>query len=611
MDIETAARKVKTLAAEGELLAAVDFARRQTARLKDPEDRHPIQIEEVVALARMASLEEAQALYDEYGLERALDSRAQSLKARFKKDVGFSVDPGSPDRIRLLTESRDAYLDIAREHDPDGPAPNREQYEYNAINAVSLSAMIERMDDVADMVEKLFRDDPESSYWSWATRAELLLATGAPSEAVADALRTATAQADALTGYRASTMTQLDRIRPGHPALDVLRPGPVLHYSGHIIAPRGAKTGRVLWRHEAELTRRIHAALDALQPSEVFGSLAAGADIVIVEWALAQGRDAHVYLPFGRKHFLETSVAGSGAKWRRRALACMRHERCRVAYLTHDAPVEGDDWAFHAVSRASMGAAIIQANRVKAAARQLLVWDGEISGGVAGASADRAIWDETGLGRDEVLVGDLGAKAARRTDAPGGGPARVPKALIFGDVKNFSKLGEAQLPEFVETVMGAVRDALAATTGRYGADALSFSNTWGDGVFAVFDTAAPAAFFALDLQDRMAALTGRFGEIGLPPDLAIRLGLHYGVVYPLVEPVTGSNNYFGEAVARAARIEPVTKAGKVFVSEEFAAALALDPRSPAMAEYVGEVDTAKKYGRFRLYRIRAKQPKPA
>ena len=175
---------------------------------------------------------------------------------------------------------------------------------------------------------------------------------------------------------------------------------------------------------------------------------------------------------------------------------------------------------------------------------------------------------------------------------------------MFGDVKNFSKLSESQLPVFVETVMGAVAEALAAVAVRYGGEAISFSNTWGDGVFAVFDRAAPAAFFALEIQRRMSALKPRLPALGLPADLAIRLGLHYGVVFPMREPVTKTPNFFGEAVARAARIEPITRAGAVFVSEEFAAALALDPKSPAIAEYVGEVDTAKKYGRFRLYRIK-------
>ena len=35
------------------------------------------------------------------------------------------------------------------------------------------------------------------------------------------------------------------------------------------------------------------------------------------------------------------------------------------------------------------------------------------------------------------------------------------------------------------------------------------------------------------------------------------------------------------------------------MSEEFAAELALDPDASAVADYVGEMDAAKNYGRFR------------
>lgn len=175
-------------------------------------------------------------------------------------------------------------------------------------------------------------------------------------------------------------------------------------------------------------------------------------------------------------------------------------------------------------------------------------------------------------------------------------------AQVFGDVKNFSKLGERQLPAFVSHVMGAVGAAVDDARARYGDASLAFVNTWGDGVFAVFTAPAPAAYFAQRMQARMDGLP--LGDLGLPEDLKIRLGMHFGVVYEQREPVTNVTNYFGEAVARAARIEPITDAGSVFVSEEFAAELALDPQAPAITEYVGERDTAKKYGRFRLYRLR-------
>ncbi|MEL7464092.1 MAG: adenylate/guanylate cyclase domain-containing protein [Pseudomonadota bacterium] len=598
------AAEVRKLTSDGELLAAVDLARDEAPQATTLADRHAIQIEEVVALARMASLEEAQEKFREYGLAEALDSRARSLTARFTKDLGFEAE--GEERVSLLCESRDIYLDIARRHDADGEEPDRTQFEYNGINALTLSSIIGDMTPVRAIAETLSATTPSRSYWSWATRAELLLASGAGDAEIIDALETAIGIDPDNIGGRATTYRQIARIDPRHPALAILKPGPVVHYSGHMIAPVGAETGRILARNEGELTRRIEAELDRLNPSAIYGSLASGVDLIAVEWALKRELDARVFLPFGREHFIETSIAPAGHEWTMRARRCLRDPKAKVATLTDDAPITGDDEAYRAVSRVAMGGAMLRAAHIGADAVQLLAWDGEETGGVAGASADRAMWLATGNPMVEIDVADLGSNARVATSAPAVETNRHARSIVFGDVKNFSKLKEPQLPVFVERVMGAVEASLGAAEARYGDGAILFRNTWGDGVFAVFEAAAPAAFFALDLQGRMAGLqTGKEeGEPSLPPELAIRLGLHHGVVYRLREPVTGAQNYFGEAIARAARIEPVTEAGRIFVSEEFAAELALDPESPAEAEYVGEKDTAKKYGRFRLYRIK-------
>lgn len=602
------AEDVRKLTAEGELLAAVDLAREETPKAATRADRHAIQIEEVIALARMASLEEAQEKFREYELGEALDSRAKSLSARFKKDIGFAAD--GEERLRLLRESRDVYLGIAKQHDADGAEPNRTQFEYNGVNALTLSSIIGDMAPVQAIADRLAASEPEDNYWSWATRAELLLATGAGPDAVIAALRKAIACEPDQIGGRATTHRQIARIDPDHPGLAILKPGPVVHYSGHMIAPAGADTGRILAVNEAELTRRIEEALDRLNPSAIYGSLASGVDLIAVEWALKRELDARVFLPFGREFFIESSIAPAGREWTKRARRCLRDPKARIVTLTDDAKIPDDDEAYRAVSRVAMGGALLRAEHVGADAVQLVAWDGEVTDAVAGASVDRAMWLATERDIVEIDVSDLGRKAAPNTGSqvrkPTGGANRAARSIVFGDVKNFSKLKEPQLPLFVEQVMGAIEASLSAATREYGDDAILFRNTWGDGVFAVFETAAPAAFFALDLQDRMTLLQRHFSEeaIDLPADLAIRLGLHHGVVYKMREPVTGAENFFGEAVARAARIEPVTKAGRIFVSEEFAAELALDPESPASAEYVGEKDTAKKYGRFRLYRIK-------
>jgi hypothetical protein len=57
-------------------------------------------------------------------------------------------------------------------------------------------------------------------------------------------------------------------------------------------------------------------------------------------------------------------------------------------------------------------------------------------------------------------------------------------------------------------------------------------------------------------------------------------------------------------VTRAARIEPVTPPGEVFVTEAMAAALALSGEASVRPEYVGSTQLAKNYGSLRMYVLR-------
>ena len=60
----------------------------------------------------------------------------------------------------------------------------------------------------------------------------------------------------------------------------------------------------------------------------------------------------------------------------------------------------------------------------------------------------------------------------------------------------------------------------------------------------------------------------------------------------------------GSHVSRTARIEPVTPPGTVYVTEPFAAALALAGRDEFGCDYVGHMPAAKDFGRLRMYRLR-------
>jgi hypothetical protein len=63
-------------------------------------------------------------------------------------------------------------------------------------------------------------------------------------------------------------------------------------------------------------------------------------------------------------------------------------------------------------------------------------------------------------------------------------------------------------------------------------------------------------------------------------------------------------NFFGAHVSRAARIEPVTPEGCVYVTETLAAVLAIHGADRFECDYVGNTEMAKQYGRLRMFLLR-------
>ena len=170
------------------------------------------------------------------------------------------------------------------------------------------------------------------------------------------------------------------------------------------------------------------------------------------------------------------------------------------------------------------------------------------------------------------------------------------KCMLFADVKDFSKIREEHSPRFflrfLHEVDGALRSLKAAPT---------FSNTWGDGLYLVFDRVADGAQAALRLLERAQQLNWK--DLGLAETTPVRIGIHAGPVFSDMDPIIRRRNYFGSHVNRAARIEPVTMPGCAFTSEQFAALLAMEPGHEFVCEYVGVEPLAKEYDRCPLYRL--------
>jgi class 3 adenylate cyclase len=169
--------------------------------------------------------------------------------------------------------------------------------------------------------------------------------------------------------------------------------------------------------------------------------------------------------------------------------------------------------------------------------------------------------------------------------------------MLFADMVGYSKLREHETPQFFVHFLGAIESAMAAARARP-----AFGNTWGDGLYLVFEGADEGADFALQLRDAIARIDWR--GAGLPADMNIRIGMHTGPVFRTRDPIIKQENFFGSHVTRAARIEPVAAPGSVYVSEQTAAALAASGAPAFACDYLGPMMLAKQYGSGRIYRLR-------
>jgi hypothetical protein len=575
----------------GELLAAFDLADRG---LEEHPDDIWLKWRAVLALARAGATEQAAARFAEYGLEsgEAEHEDIAALHARIAKDAAVAERDPRVQRRQALAAA-DAYEAVFA----------RTGGYYPAINAATLALLggdHERATALARRVLELLGAEADS-YYVAATEAEAWLLLS-DAQAARRALERAAGLHDGDYGAVSTTRRQLRlvcRLRGiDADVLAALRGPGVVHFCGHRIAARG-DTGRFRADDEARVTAQIRAEVEREPATYAYGGLASGGDILWAEALLEAGAELHVVLPFERDEFLQTSVASAGAEWTERYERCMSAASA-VSYATQDAYL-GDDVLYRYGSELAMGLALLRARYLEADVRQLAVWDGGPPRGPASTAIDVGSWRRRGL-RTTVVTPD-GELLAKVPDFPEPAPAsgsvsgRVIRAMLFADVKGFSKLTDEQLPRFAEHVLGA----FAAVLGHHDAEVLQ-RNTWGDALYVVFEDPVRAAECGLELQEAMEAI--ELDSAGLPAHLALRLGGHVGPVFPIIDPVLGERTFMGSHVSRTARIEPVTPPAAVYVTEPFAAALVLSGNTRLACDYVGHMPAAKDYGRLRMYRLR-------
>jgi class 3 adenylate cyclase len=589
--------RARAALSRGDVLIAYDEA--VTALEARPEDVEA-RFLAALALARAGAAERARdaaiqlmrCFKEGNGLSTRLREDVEALVARLAKDDALATS-GAEQRGRL-ERAAELYEAVAKRYGGY----------YSYINAATLRLLsgdalgARRLAEHARMLVAADDDDTADSYWRCATEAEAALILGDDRGARDAIVRAADASGSDLAA-RAVSCRQL-RLVCAAAATDggilaPLAPPSVLHYCGHRIDASGGP-GRFPATLEHQVAEQVRDFLGNRDIGFGYGSLASGADILVAEGLLSDGAELHVVLPFGQDEFERTSVAPAGSAWSSRFAACL-DQATSVTYAS-DSAYLGHEELFGYAARIAMGHALNRAQVLNAHVEQLAVWDGAPATGVAGTSHDVHVWRGTGRSAHVIPV-PAHTQSTASTSPPEHAITREVRAIIFTDLRGFSRLRDEHFPVFVHQVLGLLGRVLDKHS-----HAILSRNSWGDAVAAVCADVVVAAECALGFQDALATLD--LAAVGLPHDLGQRIGGHAGPVMPIIDPIRREVTYWGRELTRAARIEPRTPEGEVYVTDAFAALLALERNAPFITEYVGRVTTAKDFETIPMYRLRRK-----
>lgn len=256
-------------------------------------------------IARGGDTNRAWQAFEDAGLADAQFPDVLALRGRLLKDRALRLEGEA--RRATLCEAMDFYRRSAGDR----------RTTYPLINAATLAFLCGNMAEahaqarvVLDMISS-GEHEPETAFWLHATKAEAHLLLG-ETEACRNALRQAKAEAPTAWEDQAAAARQLREILQAigdeTVLLDELKPPPSLHFSGLID----------VGEDEEPVASLLAERIENLRPGCIFGALAAGADIIAAEHAMASGAELHVVLPGTVQEFRAASVTPFGKGWARR-----------------------------------------------------------------------------------------------------------------------------------------------------------------------------------------------------------------------------------------------------------------------------------------------------
>ncbi len=169
----------------------------------------------------------------------------------------------------------------------------------------------------------------------------------------------------------------------------------LIHYCGHMIS--ADERGRFPNSHESALHQAVDAFFEQHYTPAVFGSLAAGADILIAELAIKKGAELHLVFPYSIDTFIENSVLPSGNQWLVRFDSVL--ERADTITTLYQQSPKDEILSYAQCTEVAMGLGLLFAAKSDSIdkAKQLTLWDKNVTNGIAGTFPDMLRWHSLGL----------------------------------------------------------------------------------------------------------------------------------------------------------------------------------------------------------------------
>ena len=603
----------------GEPLLAYDVL--SEALKIDPND---VQVRQqlALALARSGATQRANSILTQLRTEGHRDEETLGILARTHKDLWMDA-----------TNKAEATRELKLAHKFYYEAYKLNRGYYSGINAATLAVLLGKKDESRPLAErvreaclaelKTLPKDSEYRYWPIATLGEACLILRSWSEAedwYGQAAQAGRGDYANLSSTRRNARILLNHLRRDSAAIErALKIPGIIVFSGHLVDRPDRASPRFPAFIESAVRDAIDKQLKKIEPGFGYASAGCGADILFLETLLARGGEAHVVLPFDKQEFIHESVGFAGDDWIKRFESVLT--RATTVTVASNERIEEGSMSFEYANLLLFGLADIRARQLETDLVPLAVWDQKPGDGPGGTASAVKHWHNLGLDvqvidldkfrkrergdrtteRPRVAAHPRSRQTARQT-ARASLPTRI-MSMLFADAVNFSKLTEQQIPLFLHYFLGAIGNLISTSP-----HAPSIKNTWGDGLYFVFDDVKDAGLFALELCELMVSTD--WSRKGLPKAINLRIALHAGPVYSCVDPVTEQPSYTGTHVSRAARIEPITPPGQVYGSQAFAALAAAQGVKDFFCDYVGQTPLAKGYGTFATYHVRsARSPK--